>query len=104
MAKKVGRFVIELFADFLPDATPLFEPGFHRFGFDHFFHYGQTFRQPGTRNVSDSGRSVLPLPDSRRQRTFCEPDRAINPDGHVWLWSASSWGDLQQIRFVAHLL
>ena len=57
-----------------------------------------------TRNVSDSGRSVLPLPDSRRQRTLYEPDRAINPDGHVWLWSASRWGicnksDLLRTRF-----
>ena len=47
-AQKAGGFVIKLFADFLPNAPPLFGLGFHRFGFDHFFHHGQMFWQPGS--------------------------------------------------------
>ena len=45
-AQKTGRFIIQLLADFLPDAAPLFGSGFHRFRFEHFLDHRQVLRQP----------------------------------------------------------
>ena len=40
-SKKAARLIIQLLADFLADATPLFGLRFDRFGIDHFLHHRQ---------------------------------------------------------------
>ena len=43
--QKARRFVIELFADFLPDAAPHFGLRLHRLGLNDFFDHRQVVRQ-----------------------------------------------------------
>jgi hypothetical protein len=45
--EKTARLIIQLFADFLADATPLFGLRFHRFGINHFLHHRQVLGQTG---------------------------------------------------------
>jgi hypothetical protein len=67
-AQKTRRFIIQLLADFLPDATPGFGLLFHRFGINHFFDQGQVLGQarcalfPRTLTEAlGSSRAVTPL-------------------------------------------
>ena len=44
-AQKTRRFIIQLLAHFLPDATPVLRRGFHGCGFNHFFDHWQVIGQ-----------------------------------------------------------
>jgi hypothetical protein len=58
-AQKTRRLKVQLLADFLADATPLFGPGLHRFGINHFFDHRQVLRQTGRAFLPRISRSDL---------------------------------------------
>jgi hypothetical protein len=43
VGKKAWRFIVQLLADFLPDAPPVGRRFFHRLGFNHSFPHRQVF-------------------------------------------------------------
>ncbi|MEN9576773.1 MAG: hypothetical protein RL514_4628 [Verrucomicrobiota bacterium] len=84
-AQKAGRFVIELFADFLADATPALRRGFHRLGINHFF---------DSRQVLWAGSSCSLLAQNTRRTSrsiFCRRSPFSRCDSASARWHCSSW-------------